>query len=313
MATELTRGRAAWAAAGAACIAVAFLAGCVSQDPAAQAPRSQSPSAQNPTASAPPSPASISTLVPGELAVCMYPGFAPFVSKGSGGWTGWDVTYMQQFAASRSLRFVPVEIDQFDGIWNEPGKGRCDVAASGIAKVDYRVAQTGSAGQWSNQYYRVARSFGIDDTSTLTGIEQLAGKTVIVTKGSTADVDLKSRLARAGITSTTIKYTNDEQRGADRVVKAAGRKGPFAYGGGEGSVQYLTGTTPGLKLAWVHCLMLPDGREVPEPFSFVARAASTGLLKAINAYIADPRAPYSGGPGTDLPCPPPGTGTGAGV
>ncbi len=242
----------------------------------------------------------ITTLQPGVLKVCMYPGFAPFVSKQNGEWTGWDVTYMQQFAQQAGLQFQPVEVKEFNNIWMEPGKGTCDVAASGIAEIEQREKQTGAAAQWSDHYYRVARSFGINEKDTLDDIHQLAGKTVIVTKGSTADIDLQSRLKMAGITNTKVEYTNDEAHAAQRVVAGDA----FAYGGGLGSVQYLTGQVPGLKLAWEHCLMLSDGQQVPEPFSFVARTASTGLVEAINSYVAHPTQPYQGGAGADIPCPP---------
>lgn len=123
-----------------------------------------------------------------------------------------------------------------------------------------------------------------------------------MTKGSTADIDLMRRLARAKITNTRVEYTNSEAVGAGEVVHSPGVNPPFAHGGGEGSVIHLADQVPGLQLAWVHCLMLRDGKQVPEPFSFVTRTASTELIEAVNSYIADPTQPYEGGPGTNIAC-----------
>lgn len=46
------------------------------------------------------------------LTVCMYPGFAPFVSAGGDAdnitdWTGWDVDFLTKFAATQGRSLVP--------------------------------------------------------------------------------------------------------------------------------------------------------------------------------------------------------------
>ena len=248
----------------------------------------------------------LDTLRPGVLAVCLYPGFAPFSSESPDDqWVGWDVSYLEDFAGVEGLRFEPVEVGTFDGIWDQPGRGGCDVAASGISDIADRRVSSGAQAQWSQHYYDVLRGFLVrsDDDHQLTGIDDLRDKTVIVTGNSTADTDLRARLAQAGITTTTILSTSDELDAA-RQVRDAGNGGePYAYAGGLGSVQYLASQLGGLAVAWPHCNMLADGAEVAEPFSFVVRSASSGVLDALNRYIADPVRPY-GGPTESLPhCP----------
>jgi hypothetical protein len=249
----------------------------------------------------------ISTLEPRALKVCLYAGFAPFSSKDEAGqWVGWDVSYLEGFAKSNNLTFVPIEVSDFKGIWNLPGKGQCDIAASGISDLPERRVETGSAGIWSNTYYRVARAFAVRsaDQGKLNQIEDLRGKSVIVTPGSTADIDLRNRAYRAGIASVKIEGTNSEETAALKLRDGVGADAPFAYAGGLGSIELLVTELGGLSIAWPHCLMQADGAEVDEPFSFVTRAASSGMPEALNRYIAHPDSPYEGGSGPDLACPP---------
>lgn len=244
---------------------------------------------------------SVNTLVPGELRVCLFATFPPFGARDEGGkWWGWDVDFISAFAAGQKLRFVPVEVNTYDGFWLEPGRGRCDIAATGIADLAYRREQTGALGAWSAHYYFVARAFGVRRGSKLETVADLAGKTVMVVKGSTADVDLRSRAAQAGITDITVAGTSDDVANARRVAENRPDAEAFAFGSGLGTVQYLA-RAYGLEVAWPHCLMLPDGQLSQEPFSFVVRTASTGLLEALNAYIAHPPQPYPGGAGPDCP------------
>lgn len=245
--------------------------------------------------------APVTTLVPGEVRVCLFSTFPPFDAKDEkGAWWGWDVDFISAFAATLNLRFVPVEVASYDGFWLEPGRNQCDIAASGIADLASRRAQTGTLGGWSVHYYAVARAFGIRPGTKLDGIGDLAGHTVMVVKGSTADVDVRSRAAQAGITNIIVAGTSDDVSNARRVAENRPGAEAYAFGSGLGTVQYLSRQF-GLEVAWPHCLMMPDGQLQPEPFSYVVRTASTGLLDALNAYIKDPAHAYPGGAGPDCP------------
>ena len=102
--------------------------------------------------------------------------------------------------------------------------------------------------------------------------------------------------------STTVPETSGEdpgrqrKRGAEleRAIKDA-TIAELACGG-YGSVMDLA--KDGLTVVWPHCNMTEVGKgefkPYAEPFSFVARAKSTGLLAALNAYI--PQHKYEGTP-----------------
>ena len=238
--------------------------------------------------------ATITTIQPGTLQVCLYPGFKPFAWKEGATWKGWDIDYLTAFAKANNLKFQPVEEAAFADIWLRPGKNECDIAGTGISDTQERRKATGTLGQWSATYYTVVRAFLVrtENKDKLKDVADLRGKTVIVTLGSTADSDLRNRMQQAKITDVKIEGTNDEGEAAAKV-----RKGPqFAYGGGYGSVMDLA--KDGLTGVWPHCNMteVAKGEFKPyaEPFSFVARAKSTGLLAALNAYI--PKHKYEGTP-----------------
>ena len=224
----------------------------------------------------PSSAAPLETLVPGTLKVCLYAGFAPFAYKdGKGNWQGWDVSYLQGFAASNNLQFEAVETD-FDNIWLQPGQGHCDIAGTGISDTQDRRKATGQDGAWTNTYYHVLRAFLVRtaDFTKLTKVEDLRGMKAIVTKGSTANSDLCYRLQSGGLhpckkadgdhpclfpglegfAETTreadpfcvfIEYPRMKEEKCAAADVAASRSedqdpgAPFAYGGGYGSVQGL--------------------------------------------------------------------------
>jgi len=210
--------------------------------------------------------------------------------------------YLQSFADQLGVTTEPVNAPEFNNIWMRPGDGECDIAGTGITLLDSRREQTGADTGWTTKYYNVARSFAVRTGSTVDGIKDLAGKTVIVTKNSTADIDLTSRLAKAGISNTTIEYTDNEADAAQRVAQA-GPDGPYAYGGGAGSVEALAKEIPNLTTTWIHCMMHPDGTVSAEPFGFAVRAQSTGVLETLNAFIENPDNRYPGGPGSGVDCP----------
>ncbi|MCV7424548.1 transporter substrate-binding domain-containing protein [Mycobacterium yunnanensis] len=249
----------------------------------------------------------IRTLQTGVLSVCLYPGFAPFSERDhDGAFVGWDVAYLTEFAAKEKLRVRPVEVTKFDGIWLAPANDTCDIAASGISDDSDRRAETGTGATWSAHYYNVLRAFVVRsaDDRSVSGVEDLRNRTVIVTANSTADADLRNRLLRSGITTTTIRGTSNEEDAARQVRDATPGGEPFAYGGGLGSLQLLVKRLGGLSVVWPHCNMRADGSQVEEPFSFVVRGRSTGLADALNAFIAKPGTTYPGASAVDAACAP---------
>lgn len=275
----------------------------------------------------------IKTLVQGKLQVCLYAGFAPFAYKQSGVWKGWDVDYLTAFATANGLAFEVVEELDFKDIWLRPGEGKCDIAGTGISDTAERRTATKSGGCWSATYYGVLRSFLVrtPEYAKLTNVLGLRGKTAIVTKGSTANLDLcyrmqlakmhpctktdgdhpcanlKERSKKTNPSCVLIEYPRDhnEENAAVDVAKGTDKEGPFTYGGGYGSVQTLVCQTPGLALVWPHCNMgTYRGRigAYAEPFSFVVNSQDSGLLGALNAFIQGKKTPYAGTAIPDLGC-----------
>jgi len=235
---------------------------------------------------------------------------------------------------------------------------QCDIAGTGISDTADRrkaTSQDGQDGAWSNTYYHVLRAFLVrkGDYTESFDVATLSGSKTIVTQGSTANIDLCYRMNQKGIhpcvktdsdhpcssfpglslsefpetsreqdpSCIYIDYPRDKAEtcaGADVAAATNKYPGPFAYGGGYGSIKSLAdGSSKGQctvdtaplapKPAWPHCNMVDKEHAYAEPFSFVVRGKDTGLLKALNCYINShkyegelPPDPPSG------PCPTPG-------
>ncbi|MFZ6770860.1 substrate-binding periplasmic protein [Undibacterium sp. Di26W] len=237
----------------------------------------------------------LTTLVPGQLTVYTYGGFAPVCMNKKGELTGFDVTFLKKFAFSQNLGIVLIEHD-FDGIWTMPNENLCDIAAAGVQQRDDR--HVGPGGSWSDAYFQVQRSLLVRsaDKTAFDHLENLDGKTILVTKGSTADIDAKKRYKPLGC---TIKVVEDlvpekERDNAQQyIVEELLEKNEIdAFGEGDVSNQYLSGIygkkiEGGLALADIHHI---DGSN--ETFNFITRNASTGLLGLLNAFIANNKQNY---------------------
>jgi len=221
------------------------------------------------------------------LTVCIYGGFAPFCyTNPAGQIIGLDIAFLTRFAESLGLAMVTIE-RPFDGLWTLPGANLCDVAGAGIMQRDDRPVEPG--GSWSDPYFEVQRSLLVRaaDTAAFDDYETLSGKRIVVTRGSTADIDAKTRYPRC-----TIQFVDEVAAGqpdpqAFVVTPLLANHEIDAFGEGEVSSQYLRDTygqdvAGGLALADCHPL-----DDQTETFNFVVRDASTGLLDRLNAFIAE--------------------------
>ena len=238
--------------------------------------------------------AAVGTLVPGRLTVCTYGGFAPVCYKNPAGQLiGLDVSFLTRFAESLGLAIATVE-KPFDGIWNRPGANECDVAGAGVMKRDDRPV--GPGGSWSDAYFQVERSLlvrahekaAFDDYATLTG------KKIVVTRGSTADIDAKKRYPRCTIQYVEDVVPKDQPDAQEFIVKTLiASHQADAFGEGDVSNKYLrdkynAAVQGGLALADVHPI---DG--LIETFNFITRNASLGVLDRLNAFIAKNKGCYA--------------------
>lgn len=210
------------------------------------------------------------------LTVCTYEHFAPFSYEQDGEVTGTDISLLKQFARSQGLdtRFEAVE---FPDIWTRPGHGECDVAAAGIGAIADR--DPGPRGSWSAPYGFVRRSLLVrqSDASSLRSPRDFAGRSIVVTADSAADVDARTRYAPLG--ANVVKAQPPQETMVRRLLRGE----IDAYAGGETSNRFLVESEPRLAVVDVHTM------EPPETLHFAVRIAGTGLLDALNAFISQPR------------------------
>ncbi len=237
--------------------------------------------------------AAATTLHSGRLTVCTYGGFAPVCFKDAAGdLVGLDVAFLSRFAVGEGLALDMID-RTFDGIWALPAMDVCDIAAAGITKLDSRYV--GEGGSWSDAYFRVDRSLLVRSAEqpVFDDHAALVGKKIVVTRGSTADIDAQARYP-----DCTLLYVDEVAVGQhdpqEYVVKTLlANREVDAFGEGDVSNRYLRDTygkdvEGGLVLADIHPIDGPD-----ETFGFVVRNLSAGLLGRLNAFIAANKGAYA--------------------
>ena len=232
------------------------------------------------------------TLKPGQLTVCTYGGFAPVCYKNPAGQLiGLDVSFLTRFAESLGLAIGLIE-KPFDGIWTLPGADVCDITGAGIMKRDDRPV--GAGGSWSESYFEVRRSLLVRaaDKAQFDDYKTLSGKKIVVTRGSTADIDAKTRYP-----GCKIEFVDEVAIGkADAqeyiVQSLIAKHQADGFGEGDVSNQYLRNkydkdVEGGLALADIHAI-----DSMTETFNFITRNASSGILERLNAFITKNKACY---------------------
>jgi ABC-type amino acid transport substrate-binding protein len=134
---------------------------------------------------------------------------------------------------------------------------------------------------------RAGEKAAFDDHATL------SGKKIVVTRGSTADIDASKRYPHC-----KIQYVDEVAKGqADAqeyiVKELISNHRADAFGEGDVSNQYLRNkygkeVPGGLALADVHAI---DG--ATETFNFITRNASSGVLDQLNVFIATNKECYA--------------------
>ncbi len=230
----------------------------------------------------------VTTLVAGELAVCVYAGFPPLVMKNEAGMlVGADMAFLAGFASSLGLRMVPVLQEQFDGIWLRPANDECDIAGTGIAGTPDRADRHT---EFSMPYFATERAFAVraSDRHLLERPEDLSGQIVLVVEGSTAHRDLERRIDDAGVGQVRLAFTHGDATAIERIKDW----NAFAYAGDRISIEYLARQDPAVAMAWPHTLLKEDGGFEIEEFVYVVRKANTGLVEALDRYIRPRKQAY---------------------
>ena len=231
----------------------------------------------------------IKTIESGVLTVAVYTGYAPFAFENTDGIIiGTDVNYLKKFAKQYNLELKFVVVEQFEWIWELPGKNKiCDMAAGGISFFKNRVEESPGT-TWCKPYYYETRSFVTQKKNTLNGPNDLVGKTIAsleieLDPITTEDLEDQFKKANLNINQVTIEYTKSENASA----KLASEGKVFAAGTGFTTNQYLTTIYTNLKVAWRHNVLLPSGETGKEPYSFPTRTKSKGLVEALNKFIKE--------------------------
>ncbi len=211
----------------------------------------------------------LKTLSPGILTIGAYTAFAPVAWVERGEACGKDIQFLRAFARETGLE-VDVRFFPFDRIWERPLRGQVDIAAGGIAPSDQRRLP-GLA--WSTPYYTVQRSLVVrtEERTELQTMEDFAGRTIAVTRGSTADLDAQRRKP----STARIVYFDRQESAIEDLFR--GRID--AFGTGDICSLHLAAQHPDrLAVTDVH------ETETPEHFAF-AMDAGSDLLASLNTFI----------------------------
>ena len=219
----------------------------------------------------------LQTIVPDILTICTYSEFAPFSYKKDGSIVGTDIELLENFAHKMGLNLNIIE-KQFDGLWNMPGLGQCDISAAGMMSEGRDLDDKGI---WSESYITVKRSLLIrhTDKDILKEPWNFSGKKIVVTPESAAHIDAIERYETYGaIIIPTVPSQN--------VIVNQLLSGEIdAFGEGDVSNGFLAerftendGSNP---------LILTDIHEMsfPEELSFAVRSSDKGLICNLNEFI----------------------------
>jgi len=236
----------------------------------------------------------VTTIIPGQLTVYTYGGFAPVCYKNPAGQLiGLDVSFLTRFAESLGLSIVTKE-ERFDVLWKLPGVGICDVAGAGIMKRKDR--DVGPDASWSKDYFQVDRSLLIQasEKKQFDDYKNLTGKKIIVTRGSTADIDAQTRYPNCKPLLYVDEVAKGQPDAQDYIVREIVAKDKtYAFGEGDVSNKYLRDrygslVSGGLDLGDVHPIAGDK-----ETFNFITRNASTGVLARLNKFIKNNKDRYA--------------------
>ena len=156
------------------------------------------------------------------------------------------------------------------------------MSASGISLEKLREDESPGT-TWSIPYYYVQRSYITLRENSITKVEDLSGKTVVVTKNSTADQDLLDQIRKYKVQNVNIQYSDNELNSGQQVSEGK----VFASGSGLLTNQYVASKYSNTHVQWIHDILLPSGKTGSEPFSFPTRTKSKGLVEALNKFIKE--------------------------
>ncbi|CAF0842811.1 unnamed protein product [Rotaria sordida] len=215
-------------------------------------------------------------IKPGTLTVGTYTGFAPVTWRDDDGTArGRDIDLLRAFADKWNLNIV-FHFFPFEQLWQRPGNNEIDIATGGITPLESRKTP---GVVWSKPYYTVQRSLLIraTDREQYKTMSDFSGKKIVVTTGSTAQLDTEQRKP----TNACIIYYDGNQA---EIVSQLLDGTIDAFAEGDICSNYLATTCYPDQLAVTDVHPMNE----PEHFVFAVREASGDhLLNALNTFIFD--------------------------
>ncbi|MDB6152426.1 MAG: hypothetical protein JWL90_879 [Chthoniobacteraceae bacterium] len=217
----------------------------------------------------------LDTLAPGILTVGAYAAFAPVTWNEGGTARGKDIEFLRGFARMHGLD-IKVRFFEFDRIWERPGRGEIDIAAAGIAPWDARRTP---GVIWSTPYHTVQRSLVVRaaDEPVLRTMADFGGRTISVTRGSTADLDTRRRKPA---TAKVVFFERQEDAIHDLLACRID-----AFGTGDICSHHVAAQNVGLAVTDIHEM------KDPEHFAF-ALPESSELAASLDGFIRQNAALY---------------------
>jgi polar amino acid transport system substrate-binding protein len=219
-------------------------------------------------------------ITPGILTIGTYTGFAPVCwCDDDGTARGRDIDFLRVFAAQWNLNIV-FQFFPFDQIWKRLSDNEIDIAAAGIAPLESRKTP---GVVWSEPYYTVQRSLVIRaaDRQQYTTMADFTDKKILVTTGSTAQLDTEQRKP---ITTDVVYYDGNQAGMVSKLFDGT----VDALAEGDICSHYLAATRYPNQLAVIDIHPMDE----PEHFVFAVRQASGDLLNALNDFILTHRDNY---------------------
>lgn len=220
--------------------------------------------------------APIRTRVPGVLTV------AVTTTQPSGPFDSqlWIQRYVERFAGEHGLRIRWVAVP-FNDSWLRAGRHEVDLVATNVASFPDRVSP-GASFSAPFLYERRALRIRPEDRGAYDHIDDFVGRRVGVVRGMAAERDVRRR-APAGVqVVTTGSFAELYEQFAAGTLDAIAEAEYYALDG-----QVIPSHGGDVVLVDLHDLT-PGQREESV---FVVADASTGLLAAVNAFIARTRFP----------------------
>jgi ABC-type amino acid transport substrate-binding protein len=209
--------------------------------------------------------AEIETLKPGTLVVGSDIPYPPFESGRAPDYDGFDIELIREIATRLDLE-TEIKDTPFDTIFRDLAQGKFDVVISGSTITDERE----KAVDFGDPYFLAEQSLLVQEDSDIQTIEDLAGETVAVQKGTTGEIYVKQEAPEA-----TLRSYGDLDDAFNALVA--------------GQVQAVIFDLPGTQEAarTKEGLEVRESYDTGEEFGIAFQEDADALREAVNGALAE--------------------------